>query len=649
MPEDFYDLPPSASPDEVEPGSRDEEIINWCEKRLTIGRDFIQGQVGYDRISQTIDEIFSNERQNSVSYIPTGTPSTSTTKANLVGKIGEDLTGLLTDVRPFWNYTTNNTRYTQQCTLSNKSAEEWYKRHNISQRMADIIRYYTVAGTGIGHLYYSRLLNDFYLDAEDPRNVYPIDPMDYTSFKRCRGAIVVRPRTPDWVREEYGKVVNPDDNGSGFFGWLRRVIDGPGSRGGPLSKRNPKDQVTPGHDVVLVKTLYLKDKRVNRSGKTLRWGPWKDNRPAATWAYECRPGMPLFPFGRLIVWGNRVLMYNDTAPYWHGEIPLLKVTLNPWPWSWFGKAPLWDTLPLQNSITNNLRVIDDHANQVAHPGVVADRNVSKAELNKFNSRKAGYKIKTNLASGKGIQVQIPPQLDPLIWEVVTWCVDMMGKMAGTFDPSAIASLAQMPSDDTIDTLMKAMTPSVRLRSRYLEGAYNELAEMYLYDSLQFDTLSKRVAKFGPEAVTAEDFDYDAGTMIPDDVPDGEPGDIASMESAWAMDNPRPMYSRARAMLASFSMYIDPASLLNTAHIQDLMMYFMLAKMGYVSVFTLMDKAGVKNFAPPTMQVPPDEISRLALQAQLGIGMMANAQGRKATDQSAPSMEVTGNGPTIATS
>jgi hypothetical protein len=80
-----------------------------------------------------------------------------------------------------------------------------------------------------------------------------------------------------------------------------------------------------------------------------------------------------------------------------------------------------------------------------------------------------------------------------------------------------------------------------------------------------------------------------------------------------------------------------------------MKYFMLAKMGYVSVFTLMEKMGIMNFSPPDLKVPSDEISRLQLQQQLGIGMVANAQGRKATDSAPPTMGQNAAGPTIQTS
>lgn len=650
---DFYDLPPIHS-DEAEPGSLDFDIIEWCDERLRRGIQFVESQVGYDKIDHTLREMFSFERSTDASYIPTPR-ALSQTKANLIAKIAEDITAMLTDTRCFWNYTGENAKYQKVVELANKDARQWYENRLISLRIGDVIRIYTVAGTAYAHLYYSRRLNDMMVEAEDPRNVFPVDPMSYHTVQDCLGVITRRPRTPDWVREEFNKIVKPDVGGAGsFFGWLQRVIDGPGERGGPLSKKSKGDSPIPHTPTVFVNTMYLKDSRTNKTGKVVRMGPWNKNSvgknvPSTPWSYEVAPKMPLYPFGRMIVWGNRVLMHDGPSPYWHAKFPLIKFTLNPWPMSWLGKAPLWDCLPLQHSITGNLRVIDDHAAQVAQPALIGDRNVSRAEMNKANTRSPGMKVRTNTASGKGLQIVPPPPLDQIIWEIIKWCEEKMQKIAGTADPSTMASLAQIPSDDTIDTLMKAMTPGIRLRSRILEGCYTELAEMYLYCFAEFDSVIKRVAKFGPSAVTDQDFDYAPGNLIPDDIPDGDQGDIASQEDAMLLDYPRPLWSRAKALLQSISCRFDPSSLLNTAAQQDLMKYFLLAKMGYVSVFTLMEKMGITNFAPAGLTIPPDEISRLALQQQLGIGMVANAQGRKATDAQPPSMANTGNGPSIATS
>ncbi len=657
----FYDLPPLKT-DAAEPDTPESDIIDWCEARLVRAADFLSAQVGYDKISAALDAIWSYEKQSTVSYVPGQKTGLSKTQVNLIAKISEDLTSMLTDTRLFWNYQTNNPKYQKQVENSNKEAEHWYNNRQIDLRIGDVITHYTIAGTGVAHHYYSRQLNDLMVEAEDPRNVFPVDPISYHSFQDCKGVIVRRARTPDWVKEEFDKVVRPDVGGTGtlggIFGWIQGVIEGPGERGGPLSKKTKADQAIPSTPTVFVNTLYLKDPRVNKTGKVVHMGEWEDydkggttkRRPVNPWSYEVPKGAPLYPFNRMIVWGGGALLYDGPAPYWHAKFPLIKFTLNPFPGSWFGKAPLWDCLPLNNSINANLRVIDDHAAKVAQPGMIGDRNVSKAEMAKADTRAPGMKIRTNMSSGKGIQIVTPGLLDPIIWEAIKWDMEMMQKLSGTFDPSAMSALGQIPSDDTIDTIMKAMTPGVRRRSRILEGAYKSLAEMQLFGMFEFGTLSKRVAMLGPTAATPEDFDYEPGTSIPDDIPDGTPGDIASTADALGLDNPRPLYMRCRAMLASVACKFDPSSLLNTAHQQELAQFFMMSKMGYCSVFTLWDKMGILGSCiPPGLTVPADELGRLALQQQLGIGMISNAQGRKATNEAPPSIGQNANGPTIQTS
>jgi hypothetical protein len=113
--------------------------------------------------------------------------------------------------------------------------------------------------------------------------------------------------------------------------------------------------------------------------------------------------------------------------------------------------------------------------------------------------------------------------------------------------------------------------------------------------------------------------------------------------ALALEGERPLWKRARAMLESFAMNYKASSLLNTAAQQDRMEDLMLSKMGFLSFFTLMENLGRMNIVPPSMTIPTSEIERLALQQQLGIGMIANAQGRKATNAAPPKLTTDGSG------
>ncbi len=619
------------------------------------GQDFIEAQVGYDKIEKAMDAVFSYERSSSASYAPTSKPL-SNTRVNKVAITQENIVAMLTDTRVFWNYSTNNPKYEAQSRMANKDAESWYRSRGIDMRVGDIINYYTTCGTGYGHLYYSRRLNDMTLEAVDPRNVIPIGPVSYHTLQDAEGVVIRQPKTPAWVKAEYDKDVAPDTGAQSIYGWFLRAmgsVTGKSTVTGPLSPdRKHADSPIPKTPTVYLNTMYLNDPRTNPYGYDVHMGGWEKKEDGQMvgknqWSYIVKPGMPLFPFKRLIVWANGVKLYDDTSPYWHAMYPLIKLTLNPQPNSFLGKAPLWDILPLNDSLNGILRVIDNNAAQHGQPGAVADRNVSRAEFTKFNTAVPGFKIKTNMASGKGIQIINPPQLAQSLWQHIDKIETWIKELAGTADIGNMASLNQLPSGDTIDTIVKAMTPGIRRRSRIIEFFMVELAEMYLYSIAEFDTLSKRIAKFGPSAVTDEDFDYDPGSFIPDDIPDGQPGDIASTLDAIG-SGPRPNYERARAMFQSFEYKFDPASLLNSAAQQELLQLFLLAKMGYISVFTLLEKAGIKNFAPPSLQIPADEIGRLALQQQLGIGMIASAAGRKQTDQAPAHMEQNAAGPTIST-
>jgi len=648
-------LPPL--PEGVEIGSRDWETITWCNAKLKEGERFVEASPGYDKIQPALDFLFHLESTTGASYVPSNSGGLSQTRVNYVGKIAEDITAMLTDTRVFWNYTCRNPKYQEQARQANQRAEDWYSDRLIDQRMADAVRIYTYAGSSFLHMYYSRRVDDIMIEAEDPRCVFPVEPNSYHDIQESLGVIIRKPRTPSWVEMEYDKIVAPDIGDPGLFGWFKRALSSVSSskKTGPLArKEHASDDAIPSMPTVFVNTMYLDDRRTNSKSKTVYMGDWQfseleEPKPKNQWSYKVPPGAPLYPFKRMIVWTTSCMLYDGPSPFWHSMFPLIKLTLNPWPKTWLGKAPLWDLMPLNNSMNGLLRVVDDHAAQVAQPGVVADRNVARSELGKFNSRAPGYQIRTNMASGKGISVVNPPPLDQSLWQHITWIEATMKYMAGTADVSQISTLSQIPSDDTIDTIMKAMTPGIRLRSRVLEGVMKQIAKMFLFNIAQFDSITKRIARFGPTATTAEDFDYDPGSFVPDDVPDGTPGDIGSTLDAMGANEPRPRYVRAKVMFQSFVFSFKPGSLLNSAAQQDLMEDLLLAKMGYLSVFTLMERMGRMNFAPPSIKVPNSELERLALQQELGIGMIANAQGRKATNQAPPSVGSSGGGPIIQTS
>lgn len=620
--------------------------IPWLISKVDEGEAFLQAQPGYSKIARAIEAINTSPDEDS-SALPSG-PRLSKTRTNRIAKIAEDLAAMLTDIKPFWDYSVANRRFEQHAQIFGKLATFWYQRRNIDLRWSDGIKYYCVAGTTYLHQYYDSELGDMACRAEDPRNVIPHDPTDYDSLESCRGFTLKRKVPTSYIKDRYGVEVAADSDGSSKtmlsrLGQLASDIISP-IHAWVKANSTSSSPSLPRIPTVWLYQTYLKDHRTNSredlgdsfTNQPIQMGQFnEDGTPATNWSYVVEVGQPLYPHRRLIVWvGNRVV-YDGPSFYWHDQFPLIKLTLNPWPWSWFGKAPVWDLLSLQDSLNGLLRVVDDNAAQVAQPGAIMDKNnVSRAQYEAFDTRRPGYKVYQNPMAGKGIQIQQPPPLPQSIWAHIEWIIKEMKETAGVVDVSEMLKLNQMPSNSTVESILQSMTPALRHRSRILEAFTRNFAMQFAYNSTQFTTLGMRVAILGPGGITQDDFDFDPGSMMPDYIHDSDYLSDGTIAPPAIARGPLPKYQRAKAFLTQFVFKVAPGSLLNAAQVEQKLIYLQLARAGWMDIFTLWEVLGVPNIGvlPDTVRTIPQ---RLQHQQALGLGGDINAAGRKATGQDVP--------------
>src|SRR6185369_11017576 len=168
-----------------------------------------------------------------------------------------------------------------------------------------------------------------------------------------------------------------DSDGSAVT-WLNKMRDSIADVASPIWKFRKSGDASPDIPRIPTATLYtcyLKDDRRNEKNGTVYMGKFnKDGTPENNWSYKVEKGEKLYPHRRMIMWAGQKVIYDGPSFYWHGQFPIIKLTLNPWPWSWLGKAPVWDLIRLQLSLNRLLRVVDDHSSQVAQPGAVIDKN-----------------------------------------------------------------------------------------------------------------------------------------------------------------------------------------------------------------------------------------------------------------------------------
>lgn len=631
-------LKPSKIPD----ASNFRGVHDWAQLALSEGQAFLESQSGFGKIDEIIKAVMGDTyedklRPNSISQI----------NMNHMGKVGLDLASSLTDIKPFWDYKVTNTRFEPQAEMGNKLATAWWLRQLIDLKFCNVIKYALAGGSGYAHLIYNPDIQDLDITAEDPRDVLPIRPSDMFSVQGSFGIALRRERTLNYLKHMYPQFANrikPDREGSyaalarqqsyanklqglGLVsGFMANLYAGMGGR--------PQAQplTVPVCDVF---TIYVKDDSVNETGSDQIMGDASTN-----WSYVVKPGEPLYPRKRCIVLTKSCPepLYDGPNIYWHGMFPCPKLTLDPWPWSWLGKAPLKDLIPIQKELNRVLRGMSDKLEKAWRPDLVADaKSVSKAAADRIDTRRAGLRFRTQMA---GNVQMVEPNLQSVTigMAVVQMLIDQMQTLSGTQELTSLVQLGQLPSSETIERIIESMSPAIRLRSRVMEAFMRELAMMVLMNFFQFYTTAQRIAILGPKGLTFEDFDFDPGTLIPDMLSMGLMDDVG---------NPLPRYERAREFIRYFTYQIAPGSLLAASEVTDKLMYLQLTRMGIMDPATLMDKLGIPNLGLPP-DFPEGIVPRLQWFAQQQIGLApgpasgggkGGGPGRPASAQQLPRMVI----------
>jgi hypothetical protein len=342
----------------------------------------------------------------------------------------------------------------------------------------------------------------------------------------------------------------------------------------------------------------------------------------------------------MIQFTKTAMLYNSTSIYWHGMFPLCKFSLDPWPWSWLGKAPIWDLLPLQKMYDESLRALNDLLNKYVQPDLIADKNsISRAALNTLNTRAAGQKFLSNMI-GKGVQVQYPSAAGfDLAFKIIEILRDEMDTISGVRDMSQLMRLNQLPGADTIEKLTESMSPSVRGRSRSMEAFIREFAKMLAFNFAQFDTTPMRVQMFGAAAITAEDMEsYTPGSWIPSYTSPGDYNSKGMLTAEAIARGPLPEMDRAKTFMDQFTFHVAPGSLLASSEIERKLLYLQLASRGMMDKQTLLDVLGVPN-VPQILERLQEEQAQMALmQAGAAGAASGGMEGRPPSWNAMPKMQ-----------
>ena len=620
-------------------------VIDWATEAIKEGEAFLRSQEGYNEFESTIKAI------NGQGVGEVRPSSLSSLSVNDFGKIALDLKAAECDIKPFWDYKTSNVRFQQQAQLAQKLATAWWSRRFMGLRMNEVLSYANATGTGYSHHIWNTEIEDQDVMSEDPRDVLPIRPGSLRSIQECFGVMIRRERSVNWIKACYprsAKYIKPDRDAS--YAMVAKtsrastMLSALGLRSDFMnnlfSSLGGKPQAQglniPSADVY---TVYVKDPSKNETQHTITMGLDPDTNQRTNWSYDVAPGEELYPRKRCIMFCRSAVLYDGPSIYWHGLFPLSKLTIDPWPWLWLGKAPLRDLLPLHAELNKRVRGISQHFDRQDRPGLSADKNsMSRAAMDRIDTARAGIKIRHNPLAGKGVDLLYEPNLDPQVVLWVQYLTDKMKELSGVKDVTQLTNLGQIPTTETVEKILETMSPSIRLRSQVMESYISEFAMIVLSNFFQFYTQPMRISVLGPvQGQTFEDFDYDPGSLIPATL------DLWPNRDPLAPETTRA--ERAKQFQRLFTYEVAPGSLLASAGVTDKLQYQLLTQAGIMDPVTLLEKLGVPNIAPAGMleSMGTTIMERLKWFQQQGMQLNANSAGRKQTNQQEPRIKMSTSG------
>lgn len=610
-------------------------VLSWVHELLEEGRAFIEAQPGYDRIEPTIEAIMGlNE--------PERPKNLSMVRSNEIGKIATILSASLSDIKPFWEYRTKNAYYDESVRILAGLSEHWYLERSIDRKLGAAAKYSLAAGSGYTNMVWNPDLQDVDVIAEDPRDVYPVRPLSSPSSLNDAYAVITEKEVP----VSYLEARFPHAKG---FLKAQRVastadIVTPKSRLGKFISRlnvspmeiykslmgGPSKQIGAGVPVTYLRTIVARDTTIVDADTYV--GQFDShNEPLNNWSYIAKKGMSRYPRRRMVLCTPDFVLYDGPNIYWHGLSGVSQLTLDPWPWTYLGKSPLWDLLPLQADVDKLLRYVSDRIALIMRPPVVADRRaVSEGEFRKFDIGRPNQKLR--VGPGGEIKPMEIPSIDPAVKDHINFLLQRMQYLAGAHDLSAVAQLNQVPGSGTLERLIEAMTPDLRARSRQVEIFMREFATMLAYNFAQFYTMSRRITIMGPSGQTVDDWDFDHNTWIPSHLASDRNASGAIPPDR--LLSPRNRYDRTREFMRHLTFHVKPGTLLNDAQMTERMTYLQLGRMGWLDIYTVLQKFDIPNIGePPSGNI----LDRLAKQQAMGIGMNVNPAGAKASGQEPPKM------------
>lgn len=544
----------------------------------------------------------------------------SKTKVNLQKRLIRDVVATMSNLRPLWNYSTDNRDLDEQAELLNKLLLNWYQTTFADRQIKKALQYAAVMGTGyLGpdwkSDYWTRGRGDIVLKAYSPEDVLPTQLPQDGDLQRAY-SVTFREEVPiNLARAMFPTLahkIHPDRQAPSG---MRRGMSKLGSFLSPVLNRFAADQksrktVDSIFPTVDIYQTYILDLTINETQNPIVMG-----EPGTYWSYIVPPlnsdipdgldvmGNPkfrkatvddaaLYPFRRLVTWCSSTELRDGPSFWWHGKVPAVKLCFDDWAWESLGYSMTRDLSPIESSSNNIRRAMDDAANAKLRPAMIYDdRTMAQSAVEAFDTRQPGKALGVDFTiSELPIRPAVPSEyyrIDPEHFKILDMNDAAMKYLSGVVDMEAVTKAQQIPASDTVEKIFEMAGPIVTDISRNLEAALGQLGEMVKCMFFEFYTAPRRIQILGPDGFTKQDMEpFDPATLIPSH----SPGEDVHYPSAYSK------IERAKKYMNSFFFRITPNSLHQITQMTRKLLYIQLQKNGMpIDPWTMAEINDLPNF------------------------------------------------------
>lgn len=477
--------------------------------------------------------------------------STNRLKRNM-----DEITNTLAKLRPTWGYHSDNASYAAQADMFNKVTRAWYLESFADVRIKEALQYAAASCRGWARPIYRRNMGgqgqgDIRILTYGSPCVLPVQLPASGDWQEAY-VVTILDELPIYMAHGMFPAYQSQLRPTTSRYWYASDGVRKASQGNLLQRmfgKAPRSASSEALSELLIpiRYTYVIDLAMNTTKAPIPMG-----EPGSSWAYtvpyigqnipmgrDPKSGTTLFrqasetdarlyPYRRLLISSDSVLLYDGPGFDWHGMFPAVSFALDAYPWEPLGFSLTRGGYELQGAINEIARGNMDKVRSQLDPSLAYDTNaVGKAEAERYDPMKPRSRVGFD---GSAIEGQpFHPTIDPEILKVAPESMALLEKFEEIMDSQqaindirALAKMRAVGSMDELEKIVEANGPIVEGMSRAMEPPMRDLGVMVKYLIMQYYTTPRIMQIVGPTGITPEVFDYDPTTIIPSHMPGEAP-------------------------------------------------------------------------------------------------------------------------------